>query len=199
MTEDAPAAPPTKAPVKAVKRKSVPRAKSNALSLSKLIVIVVGESKEKKGMSLSAIKKALAAKGIDVVKSNKRINTAVVRLVRNGILVQSKGTGASGSFKLAKEPKTVKTTTKVAKRAPVRARKRAAAKKASPKKKAPAKKPVPKKSPKKVSPKKAAAKKSAKKPAAKRPTKKAATKKVAKKVAPKKASAKKTAPKKAKK
>uniref|UniRef100_A0A3Q3G4J0 H15 domain-containing protein n=1 Tax=Labrus bergylta TaxID=56723 RepID=A0A3Q3G4J0_9LABR len=72
-------------------------------TLPKLILSTVAESKEHKGVSLSAVKKALAAKGVDVSKANKRINTAVIKLVTKGTLSQTKGSGASGSFKLAKK------------------------------------------------------------------------------------------------
>uniref|UniRef100_A0A3P8SDB7 H15 domain-containing protein n=1 Tax=Amphiprion percula TaxID=161767 RepID=A0A3P8SDB7_AMPPE len=105
MAEEAPAAAPAKAPAKAPKKKAV-RSKTDGPSLPKLIVAAVAESKERKGISLAAIKKVLATKKVDVAKSNKRINTAVTKMVTNGVLIQTKGTGASGSFKLAKkEPK----------------------------------------------------------------------------------------------
>uniref|UniRef100_A0A3B5PRH8 Zgc:110425 n=1 Tax=Xiphophorus maculatus TaxID=8083 RepID=A0A3B5PRH8_XIPMA len=98
MAEEAPAA--VKAPAKAPKKKSAPRAKKDGPSLSKLIVAAVADSKERKGVSLAALKKVLAGKGVDVAKANKRINTAVTKLVTGGTLSQTKGTGASGSFKL---------------------------------------------------------------------------------------------------
>uniref|UniRef100_A0A3Q3EQB7 H15 domain-containing protein n=1 Tax=Labrus bergylta TaxID=56723 RepID=A0A3Q3EQB7_9LABR len=104
MAEEAPAvaAPVVKTP----KKKAAPKPKSDGPPLPTLIISAVAESKERKGVSLSAVKKALAAKGVDVVKANKRINAAVVKLVTNGTLAQTKGSGASGSFKLAKkEPK----------------------------------------------------------------------------------------------
>uniref|UniRef100_A0A3Q2DNP9 H15 domain-containing protein n=1 Tax=Cyprinodon variegatus TaxID=28743 RepID=A0A3Q2DNP9_CYPVA len=103
MAEEAPAAAPAKAPAKAPRKKSAPKAKKDGPSLSKQIVDAVAESKERKGVSLSAVKKVLAAKGVDVAKANKRINTAITKLVTNGTLAHTKGTGASGSFKLAKE------------------------------------------------------------------------------------------------
>ncbi|GAA6095036.1 histone H1-like [Tachysurus ichikawai] len=48
-------------------------------------------------------RKALAAVGYDVEKNNTRIKLAVKGLVTKGTLVQTKGTGASGSFKLNKK------------------------------------------------------------------------------------------------
>uniref|UniRef100_A0A3P9LQ47 Histone H2B n=1 Tax=Oryzias latipes TaxID=8090 RepID=A0A3P9LQ47_ORYLA len=105
-------------------------------------------------MSLAALKKVLGGKGVDVTKANKRINTAVTKLVTKGSLSQTKGTGASGSFKLAKEPKAVKPDKKVVKKkAPAKAKKPAAKKTAAAKKPA-AKKPAAKKSPKKAPAKK---------------------------------------------
>uniref|UniRef100_A0A8C7ZQR0 H15 domain-containing protein n=1 Tax=Oryzias sinensis TaxID=183150 RepID=A0A8C7ZQR0_9TELE len=106
MAEEAPAAAPAKAPAKSPKKKkAAARPKKDGPSISKLLVSAVTESKERKGMSLAALKKVLAGKGVDVTKANKRINTAVTKLVTKGTLSQTKGTGASGSFKLAKEPK----------------------------------------------------------------------------------------------
>ncbi|KAL7839516.1 hypothetical protein SRHO_G00261740 [Serrasalmus rhombeus] len=58
------------------------------------------ESKERRGVSLTALKKALAAGGYDMEKNN---NSRVKSLVTKGTLVQTKGTGASGSFKLKKK------------------------------------------------------------------------------------------------
>uniref|UniRef100_A0A3P9IPV4 H15 domain-containing protein n=1 Tax=Oryzias latipes TaxID=8090 RepID=A0A3P9IPV4_ORYLA len=104
MAEEAPAAAPAKAPAKSPKKKkAAARPKKDGPSISKLLVSAVTESKERKGMSLAALKKVLAGKGVDVTKANKRINTAVTKLVTKGTLSQTKGTGASGSFKLAKE------------------------------------------------------------------------------------------------
>ncbi|KAK7925025.1 hypothetical protein WMY93_007335 [Mugilogobius chulae] len=196
--ETAPAAAPAPAKAKAPRKKAAAKKKDAGPSLQKLITAAIAESKERKGVSVAAVKKALAAKGVDVAKANKRINTALKKLVTSGAVSQTKGTGASGSFKLAKKeakPKTVK------KKAAAKAKKPAVKKATTPKKKS-VKKPAVKK-PK--SPAKKAAKKPAKSPkkAAKKPAKspkKAAVKKPkpAKK-SPKKAPAKKTGPKKAKK
>uniref|UniRef100_A0A673HWD6 Histone H1 n=1 Tax=Sinocyclocheilus rhinocerous TaxID=307959 RepID=A0A673HWD6_9TELE len=126
-------------------------------SVGALIVRAVSASKERSGVSLAALKKALAAGGYDVEKNNSRIKIAVKSLVTKGTLVQTKGTGASSSFKLNK--KQAETKTKPAKKAP---------------KTAAAKKPTAKKSPKK-----------AKNPAAKKTTK--SPKKAKKPATPKKA------------
>ncbi|NXU98583.1 H110 protein, partial [Cettia cetti] len=99
-------------------------------SVTELITKAVSASKERKGLSLAALKKALAAGGYDVEKNNSRIKLGLKSLVSKGTLVQTKGTGASGSFRLSKK------TGEVKEKAP---KKRAAA--AKPKKPA-AKKPA---------------------------------------------------------
>ncbi|XP_022043207.2 histone H1-like [Acanthochromis polyacanthus] len=196
MAEEAPAAAPAKAPAKAPKKKAA-RPKKDGLSLPKLIVVAVAKSKERKGISLATIKKVLGSKNIDMTKANKRINTAITKLVTKGVPSQPKGTGASGSFRLSKkEPKASKLVKKVSKKkAPVKAKKPTVAKAKKPvtAKKAAAKKTSVKKSLKKAAPKKAVKKtpkKSPKKPAAKKP-KAAAKKPAAKKSAAKKPKAKK--------
>lgn len=145
MAEVAPA--PAAAPAKAPKKKAAPRSKKPGPSVGELIVKAVSSSKERSGVSLAALKKTLAAGGYDVEKNNSRVKLAVKSLVTKGTLVQTKGTGASGSFKLNKK----QTETK-------KPAKKAAAPKA---KKPAAKKPAAAKKPKKVAAKKtAAAKKS---------------------------------------
>ncbi|XP_028974801.1 histone H1-like [Esox lucius] len=187
MAEVAPA-PAAAAPAKAPKKKAAAKPKKAGPSVGELIVKAVSASKERSGVSLAALKKSLAAGGYDVEKNNSRVKLAVKSLVTKGTLVQTKGTGASGSFKLNKKATETKKPAKKAaapKGKKVAAKKPAAAKKP---KKAAAKKPAAaaKKSPKKAkmpatpkkSPKKAtkAAKPKAAKPKAAKP-KKAAPKK----------------------
>ncbi|KAF4070257.1 hypothetical protein AMELA_G00292980 [Ameiurus melas] len=199
MAEVAPA--PAAAPAKAPKKKAVSKAKKAGPSVGELIVKAVSSSKERSGVSLAALKKALAAGGYDVDKNNSRVKLAVKGLVTKGTLVQTKGTGASGSFKLAKKQTEAK---KPVKKAAPKAKKPAAAKKP---KKVAAKKPAAaaKKSPKKAKKPAAAAKKATKSPkkakkpatpkkAAKSPKKAKAVK--PKTTKPKAAKAKKAAPKK---
>lgn len=199
MAEEAPA-PAAAAPAKAAKKKAS-KPKKSGPSVQDLIIKSVSASNERKGVSVAGIKKALAAGGYDVDKNKTRVKIALSSLVKKGTLVQTKGTGASGSFKMSKkaaEPK----KKPAAKKAPAKAKKPAAKKTAAAKKPkaAAAKKPAAaKKSPKKkpAAAKKAAAKspkkpaKSPKKVAKKAPaTKKAPAKKAAKpkvkKAAPKK-------------
>lgn len=134
MSEAAPAPAPAKTP----KRRST-KAKKTGPSVSDSILKVVAASKDRKGVSLAALKKGLATSGYDVAKNGFRVRVAVRRLLANGGLTQTKGTGASGSFKIgqkaAKKKKAVKKTKKprVKKAKSTRAKKPAAAKK-SPKK-----------------------------------------------------------------
>ena len=66
-----------------------------------MVVAAVGALKEKKGSSVSAIKKYIAANyKCDIEKLNSHINKALKSCVTKGSLVQVKGQGASGSFKL---------------------------------------------------------------------------------------------------
>ncbi|XP_075698685.1 histone H1.01-like [Rhinoderma darwinii] len=164
--------------------------KPSGPSVSELIVKAVSASKERSGVSLAALKKALAAGGYDVDKKNSRLKMALKTLVTKETLLQVKGSGASGSFKLNK--KQLETKDKAVKKKPAaagkspkktpaksltKAKRPAAAKKVakSPKK--------PKPAPKKIT--KSPAKKAAKPKAAKSPAKKApkATKSPAKKAA----------------
>lgn len=200
-TAPAPAVPTAKAP----KKKSSAKARKSGPSVSDLIVKAVAASHERKGMSLAALKKALAGGGYDVEKNNSRVKLALKSLVKKGSLVQTKGTGASGSFKVTKGGAVTKPAKKPAVKAKKPAPKKTATKAAKPKK-SPAKKPAAKKAPKKVKKTAAAAAKKAvkspkkaKKPAAKKVSKspskkvKAAKPKAAK---PKVSKAKKTSAKK---
>ncbi|XP_063302404.1 histone H1B-like [Pelobates fuscus] len=212
MAETAPAAAPAveidskkKQPKKASSAKKA--AKPSGPNVSELLVKAVSASKERSGVSLAALKKALTAAGYDVEKNNSRLKLALKGLVTKETLVQVKGSGASGSFKLNKKQAESKDKAAKPKKAPAKVKK-PAPKKAS---KSPAKvKKVAAKSPKKAKKPAASAKKVTKSPkkvkaakpkkAVKSPAKKA-TKSPAKKAAKPKAAkspakAKKAAPKK---
>nr|XP_017520905.2 histone H1.2-like [Manis javanica] len=110
MSETAPAVLATALPTEKtlVKKKTArkpagTRRKGSGPPVSELITKVVAASKERSGVSLAALKKALAATGYDVEKNNSRIKLGLKSLVNKGTLVQTKGTGASGSFKLNKK------------------------------------------------------------------------------------------------
>ncbi|XP_041038233.1 histone H1.4-like [Carcharodon carcharias] len=172
-----PAAPAAQVKTPKKKKKAAPRSGAAGPKLGEQILKVVADCSDRKGMSLPAIKKALRGKGLDVDKLGSQIKQSIKRNVKNGFLVQVKGTGASGSFKVPKNT----APGKVGKKA------KAAAGKKSPVKKAAATK---------VTAKKAAAKKTPKAAAKKSPAKKAAAKKTAKKSATPKKPVKKAAPKK---
>uniref|UniRef100_A0A8C6NJR2 Histone H1 n=1 Tax=Nothobranchius furzeri TaxID=105023 RepID=A0A8C6NJR2_NOTFU len=112
MAEVAPA--PAATPAKAAKKKST-KPKKAGPSVGELIVKTVAASKERSGVSAAALKKALAAGGYDVDKNKARVKTAIKSLVAKGTLVQTKGIGASGSFKMSKKVET--TAKKPAKKA----------------------------------------------------------------------------------
>lgn len=158
--------------------KKISKAKTSASSVGELILKAVSNSKERNGMSLSALKKALAAGGYDVEKNKARVKTAIRNLVKKGTLVQVKGFGASASFKInqgAAEPAAKKPRGKKAGRKVRKSVAKKPAKKAAAKKRASAKK----------SPKKAMQTRAAKKAAtgSKRPTKRVAKKAAVKKAA----------------
>ncbi|XP_054851239.1 histone H1-like [Eublepharis macularius] len=95
-----------KAPPKKTKKVGSGAAKARkpaGPSVTELLTQAVSASKERSGVSLAALKKSLAAAGYDVEKNNSRIKLGLKSLVTKGTLVQTKGTGASGSFKLNKK------------------------------------------------------------------------------------------------
>ncbi|XP_070760051.1 protamine-like protein [Enoplosus armatus] len=158
---------------KSPKKRAKSQRKKTGPTVSDLILKVASTSTERGGLSLAALKKALKAGGYDVVKNKARILTAIRRLVANKSLVQTKGTGASGSFKLNKKPPTPRKK-KVVKRKPKAKR----VKRASVTKAAAGATPAAKKSPKKK--RKAKSPKKAKRPAAAKKPKKAKSPKKAK-------------------
>ena len=164
-------------PKKAAKAKK-PAAKPTHPPVAEMVNAAITTLKDRKGSSLSAIKKYVGTTyKVDAVKLAPFIRRYLKKAVETGKLSQVKGTGASGSFKLAK-PVAVEKPKKVvkkpaAKKSPKKATKKPAAKakKAkTPKKEKKAKKPAAAK-PKKPKAKKA---KTPVKKAAKKPAKKAA-------------------------
>ncbi|XP_006024232.2 histone H1-like [Alligator sinensis] len=163
MAETAPiaspavASPAAKAPAKKAKQAAGgSKAKKPAgPSVTELITQAVSASQDRKGLSLAALKKALAVGGYDVEKSNSRIKLGLKSLVNKGILVQTKGTGASGSFKLGKKPGETKAPKKAAAAKPKKPKLPAAAKKSPKKPAAGTAKKAAAKSPKKAKPVKA--------------------------------------------
>ena len=162
-------------PKKAAKAKK-PAAKPTHPPVAAMVTAAITTLKDRKGSSLSAIKKYVAATyKVDAAKLAPFIRKFLKKAVADGKLTQVKGSGASGSFKLAKVEKVAKPKKAVkkpaAKKSPKKAAKKPAAKKAkkakTPKKEKKAKKPAAAK-PKKPKAKKAKTpKKAAKKPAKK--------------------------------
>merc|ERR1712176_429394 len=132
-----------------------PKTKPAHPPTSVMIVNAVTALKERNGSSLPAIKKYIAANyKADTVKLAPFIKKGLKNLVEKKVLIQTKGKGASGSFKVAKVEKKEKKAAK-----PKSPKKKAPKKAKSPVKKA--KKPAAKKpaAAKKTTPKKTAAKK----------------------------------------
>ena len=171
-------------------KKTVTKKPADHPTFAVMIAAAIAELKERKGSSRQAIEKYVAANYKVGPKYTGPLKQALKKGVEKGTLVQTKGVGASGSFKIAKPEPEKKPAVKKP------AAKKAATKKVTkktPTKKAPAKKTATKKpAAKKAATKKAPAKKAAS-PKKKAPAKKAAGK-VTKKAAPKKKpAAKKTA------
>ena len=169
-----------KSPAK--KKSVVPKKPVEHPSYFEMTKAAIEALKERNGSSRQAIEKYIKA-NYKVGEVSSHLKMALKRGAASGKLLQTRGVGASGSFKLAKEEKKDKKPIKkpAAKREPVAKPKKPSAKKS-------AKKPAVKKpEAKKTSAKKPVAKKSADKkptaqtPAAKKPAKKAATKSPTKK------------------
>ena len=144
--------------------------------------------KDRTGSSRQAIVKYIKANYKVGENAGVHVKTALKRMLTAKLLVQTKGAGASGSFKLSETAKKVpKPKKKVVKKKPAakKPKKKPAAKKAQKPAAKMAKKPAAKKAKKPATKKPAAKKPAAKKPAAKKPAKKAAKKPAAKKAAKK--------------
>merc|ERR1711963_955882 len=165
MTETAAAKAP-KAPKKAAAK--APKTKPAHPPTSVMIVNAVTALKERNGSSLPAIKKYITANyKADTVKLAPFIKKGLKNLVEKKVLIQTKGKGASGSFKVAKVEKKEKKPAKPKAKKPAAKKTKAAGEKKA-------------KSPQKKAAKKAKSPvKKAKKPAAKKPA-------AAKKTTPKK-------------
>merc|ERR1711881_527834 len=155
-----------------------------------MIEAAIAALKERGGSSRQAIAKFIKANYKVGDSADTHIRLALRRAAGKS-LIQVKGTGASGSFKVAPKPKPAKKKVKKAKKPVKKAKKpkkktakkaKKPAKKTAKKSAKKAKKPAAKKA-KKTAAKKPAAKKSvkAKKPAAKKSAKKPAAKKAARK------------------
>ncbi|XP_059221603.1 histone H1-like [Stomoxys calcitrans] len=135
-----------KAPKKAAAKAKKPSAAPSHPPTQQMVDAAIKTLKERGGSSLPAIKKYLASTyKVDAVKLAPFIKKYLKSAVASGKLIQTKGKGASGSFKLSpsasKEPKAKSAEKK--KKAPAgdKKKKAAAPKKAAGEKKAAAKKP----------------------------------------------------------
>ena len=144
-------------------KKAAPKKPAAHPKYIEMIEAAIGALKERSGSSRQAILKHVMANYKVQDGASTHVKLALKRGVAGGALKQVKGTGASGSFKLAEKPKAAKKKPAAKKTTKKAVKKPAAAKKA----------------------KKPAAKKAAKKPAAKKAKKPAAKKPVAKKAAKK--------------
>lgn len=71
-------------------------------TVDQMIINALGFLNERNGSSLAAIKKYCETNyGIDAKKSSRRIRLFLLESVSNGSIIQTKGKGASGSFKLS--------------------------------------------------------------------------------------------------
>ena len=172
------------APAKSPKKKAPAKPKKPAThpKYSEMVGKAIAALKERGGSSRQAILKYIMANfnvGSDAKVVNSHLKLSLKAGVKNKSLKQSKGTGASGSFKIGEVAKPAKKKTTKPKKA-VKP-KAAKPKKAKTPKKAPAKKPAAKKP---------AGEKKAVKPKAKKPATKKTAAKPAKKAtkSPKKAS-----------
>ena len=104
----APAPPKAKKATKPKKPKTAP----SHPPVAKMVNDAIMALKELKGSSLAAIKKYIATnnKGVDVDRLAPFIKRYIKSAITKGVLVQTKGTGAAGSFGIGKEdkPKKVK-------------------------------------------------------------------------------------------
>ena len=82
---------------------------------NEMVVSAISSLKERKGSSRNAILKYISANytlGTNDKKINSNLKTCLRNGVSNGLLNQIKGTGATGSFKVAVQPKPVKKVVK---------------------------------------------------------------------------------------
>ncbi|MEE6514024.1 hypothetical protein FKM82_021947 [Ascaphus truei] len=72
--------------------------------LSHAVTLILSSTPQRKGSSLPAIKKALSASGYNLGKNNGRLKLVMKKMLQRGTILQSRGSGFSGSFKLKSKP-----------------------------------------------------------------------------------------------
>merc|ERR1712018_488595 len=114
----------------AKKKAAKPKKPANHPKYSDMIKAAITSLKERGGSSRQAILKYISANYKVGDNAASHLKLALRAGVKNGSLAQSKGTGASGSFKLAaKKPAAKKAKKPAAKKSPKKAAKKPAAKK----------------------------------------------------------------------
>ena len=94
-------------PKKATK-KSAPKKPADHAPYKAMIVDAINSLKERKGSSKQAIAKHVKANNKVGENVDSQVKINLKRMVVAGELVQVKGTGASGSFRIAAKPKPLK-------------------------------------------------------------------------------------------
>ncbi|CAF90042.1 unnamed protein product [Tetraodon nigroviridis] len=89
-----------KAPQNMPTQRKAPRARTLGSAISQLIIQTIAASNDRSGMALPTLKKVLAATGYNVKKNQDRVRVAVKSLVKEGVLVQTRGFGASAAYKI---------------------------------------------------------------------------------------------------
>ena len=128
---DKAAAPAPAGEKKAAKKKATPKKVADHPKYSEMVAAACVALKGRKGVSKQAIAKYVSANYKVGDGALTHVKLALKRGVVSGALVQVKGTGASGSFKLAEKPKAPKKAKKPAANKPAAKK---AAKKKTPKK-----------------------------------------------------------------
>ncbi|XP_039456827.1 histone H1-like [Oreochromis aureus] len=89
----------------ATQAKASGKKKKGGPVVSELVYRAVAASQDRKGLSYYAIKQALSFQGYDVDQHGFLIKHAINIMVKKGALIQTKGSGVSGSFKVPKPGK----------------------------------------------------------------------------------------------
>ncbi len=120
MSESVPTATTTPSKAKKPKASSAkkPKALANHPPVAEMVLASITNLKERSGSSSQAIKKYIAANyKVEVERLTPFIKKYLKSAVVNGVLTQTKGKGANGSFKLANKDSNKKSVKKVTKKA----------------------------------------------------------------------------------
>ncbi|XP_074757454.1 histone H1.0 [Athene noctua] len=117
---------PASAPAAKPKRVRVPRRPAAHPTYSDMIIAAIRAEKSRSGSSRQSIQKYVKSYYKVGQHADAQIKLSIRRMLAAGVLKQTKGVGASGSFRLAKADK--------AKKSPARKRKKVARRSVSPRK-----------------------------------------------------------------